>query len=73
MAQVRIQNIIEKLDYEMKRALDEAVSRVLPDAEINRNALYKSFIKSVGRKCNEWVSISDSDVRKECEHCGKDS
>ena len=71
MAQVKIQSIIEHLDYDMKRALEEAVSRVSPDSDIDRNELYREFRRSVGRKCSTWVSVADHDVEIRCRRCGE--
>ena len=36
MARVKIQSIIEHLDYDMKRALENAVENALPDADVDR-------------------------------------
>jgi len=64
MARVRIQKIIERLDYDMKRALEDAISEVLPDADVDRDELYRAFRRAVGRKCSTWVNVSDNDVEK---------
>ena len=71
MAKVRIEEIVEHLDYDMKRALEDAISRVLPGIKIDRTSLYRAFRKAVGRKCSTWVDVSDNDVEKRCRHCGK--
>lgn len=71
MARVKIQSIIEHLDYDMKRALEGAVSRVLPNAEINRYELYREFRRAVGRKYSNWVDVPDDDVEKKCRECGQ--
>lgn len=73
MAQVKIQSIIEHLDYDMKRALEDAVSRALPDTNIDRNELYREFYRAVGRKASTWVNVPDHDVKKRCTACGKDA
>lgn len=71
MARVKIQSIIEHLDYDMKRALENAVENVLPNANIDRSELYREFRRAVGRKCSTWVDVSDQDVEKRCKHCGE--
>jgi hypothetical protein len=73
MAEVRIENIIEHLDHDMKRALEDAVSRVLPGTGVDRTALYREFRKAVGRKSSTWVKVPDADVRKTCRECGEDA
>lgn len=70
MARVKIQSIIEHLDYEMKRALEDALSRVLPNTNVDRNELYREFRKAVGRKSSTWVDVHDQDVEKKCLKCG---
>jgi hypothetical protein len=73
MAQVKIQSLVEHLDYDMKRALEDAVSRALPHANIDRNELYREFCRAVGRKASIWVNVSDHDVKKRCTTCGEDA
>ena len=73
MVGVRIQSIIEHLDHDMKRALEDAVSRALPDATIDRSELYREFRRAVGRKCSTWVNVPDRDVEKRCSHCGEEA
>jgi hypothetical protein len=49
MARVKIQSIVEHLDYDMKRALEDALGEVLPNAKIDRNEVYRAFWRAVGR------------------------
>lgn len=71
MARVKIQSIIEHLDYEMKRALEDALQRALPEVQFDRNEVYKEFRRAVGRKASDWVSVNDSDVEIRCRYCNK--
>ena len=73
MAQVRIESIVDHLSYDMKRALEDAISQVLPGANIDRNELYRAFRRAVGRKCSTWPNVSDSHVMKTCQFCGKNT
>ena len=63
MAHVRIEEIIDHLEYEMKRALDDAVSKAIPGVSVDRSRLFKEFVKAVGRKCNIWEQIPEKYVR----------
>jgi hypothetical protein len=63
MAQVKIESIIEHLDYEMKRALEDAVKRAGVEEHVNRNRLFKEFVKAVGRKCSSWENVPDNYVQ----------
>jgi hypothetical protein len=69
MTRVKIESIIEHLDYDMKRALEDAVSRVVPDVDLDRAGLYREFRRAVGRKCSTWVTVPDDHVEKRCRHC----
>ena len=73
MARVKIQSIVEHLDYDMKRALEDAVAHVLPDADVDRSEIYREFRRSVGRKCSTWVNVPDGDVQKTCGHCQQET
>ena len=63
MAKIRIEHIVDHLDSDMRNALEAAVKEVLPDAgSFDRYELFRAFRRAVGRKCNTWESIPDSDV-----------
>jgi hypothetical protein len=63
MARIRIEHIVDHLDSDMRKALEAAVKEVLPDAgSFDRYELFRAFRRAVGRKCNTWESIPDSDV-----------
>ncbi|MCE7517178.1 MULTISPECIES: hypothetical protein [Halomonadaceae] len=64
MAEVEIEEIIDHLSSEMKRALEAAVQDVKPDANIDRNDLFRAFRRAVRRKCNTWETVPDQYVRK---------
>ena len=62
MARVKIKEIIEHLDTNMKRALEDAVNKEIPNAQFDRNSLFREFARAVGRKCSIWERVSDSYV-----------
>jgi hypothetical protein len=43
MARVKIEEILDTLSSEITKALGDAVNEVLPDAEVNRNQLFRAF------------------------------
>jgi hypothetical protein len=63
MAHVKIEEIIGHLEYGMKRALEDAVSKTLPGVSVDRSRLFKEFIKAVGMKCSIWEQIPKKYVR----------
>ena len=62
MAKVRIEEIVDHLSSEMRRALADAVREVLPNATVDDHALYRAFVRAVRRKCNTWENVPDQYV-----------
>lgn len=62
MARVKIEEIVDDLSPQMRKALEAAVRQVLPDAEFNSHQLFREFKRAVGRKCNTWEQVKDSHV-----------
>lgn len=65
MARIKIEEIIDSLSSEMKKALKESVEKVLPGVNVDSSALFREFKRSVGRKCNTWERVSDSYIEKD--------
>jgi len=63
MAKVKIESVIEHLNSDMRRALEDAVNRTILDADFDRNVLFREFVRAVGRKCPTWTNVPDSCVR----------
>lgn len=73
MARVKIEAIIGKLDSGMKRALEDALHRLVPTTRVDRTQHFKAFLKAVNRKCRTWEQVPDDLIEKTCRHCGKDA
>ena len=65
MARVKIQDIVEHLDYGFKRALEDSINRTFPDLNIDRNQIFREFCRAVGRKCSTWESVPDHYVESD--------
>jgi hypothetical protein len=63
MAEIKVEEVIDHLRSEMKRALEDAVTEVIPTAQYDRDELYREFKRAVYRKCNIWESVPDEYVR----------
>ena len=59
MARVKIEDIVDHLSSDMKRALERAVERTCPDVAFDRNQLFREFRRAVGAKCRTWESVPD--------------
>jgi hypothetical protein len=65
MAKVKIEEIVDHLDSEMRRALEDALREVAPGIEIDSYVFFRAFRRAVGRKCNTWESVPDGFIRAE--------
>jgi hypothetical protein len=65
MARVKMEEIIEHLNNEIRSALEDAVNRQLPGTNFNSHQLFREFVKAVGRKCNFWENVPDGYVEKD--------
>ena len=57
MARVQIEEIVDHLSTEMRKALKQAVENTIPGAEFDERELFRNFRRSVGRKCSTWESV----------------
>jgi hypothetical protein len=64
MAQVHIEDIIDHLSLEMRRALAAAVKEAVPEAEFSEWQLYRAFLREVRLKCSTWEQVPDKLVKK---------
>ena len=59
MARVKVEEVIDHLSIEMRKALKQAVENTIPDAEFDERELFRNFRRSVRRKCNTWENVPD--------------
>ncbi len=59
MARVKIEEIVDHLSSEFRRALADAVSEVVPHAKVDEYDLFRAFKRAVGRKCSAWETVPD--------------
>ena len=67
MAKIKIEEIIEHLDSELKRALEDTLKECFPNQDFDARVVFKTFIKQVSRKCGSWENVPDRFVKKEGE------
>ena len=63
MAQVDVENVVEHLRTEMRRALEAALREVSPENNVDSYALFRAFRRAVRRKCSSWESVPDRCIR----------
>jgi len=64
MARVKINVVIERLDYQIKGALEDAVSNTIPGATFDTDKLWLEFVRALNKKCSTWSIVPDSYVKK---------
>ena len=62
MARIKIEEIVDDLDSELRSALEAAVKEVLPNAVFDRYELFRAFKRAVGDKCSTWERVRDDYV-----------
>lgn len=64
MAQIKIEDVVDHLDTEFRRALEATIKEHFPDQDFDSRAVFRTFKKMVYRKCNVWEVIPDDLVEK---------
>lgn len=65
MAKVKIEDIVDHLDHEFRRALEATLKEHFPKENFDTRAIFRTFKKQVYRKCSVWESVPDNLVEKE--------
>lgn len=62
MARIKPTEIFDHLNPQMRAALDEALTKLLPDAQVDRRMLYLEFRLALNRKFKLWENVPNSAV-----------
>jgi len=62
MARVRPQELFDQFNPQMRAALEEALNKMLPDAQVDRRMLYLEFRLALNRKFKQWENVPNSTV-----------
>ena len=62
MARVKPAELFDHFNPQMRAALDEAVARLLPDAEVDRRMLYLEFRLALNKKFKQWENVPNSAI-----------
>ena len=62
MARIKIEDVIEHLSVEMRRALQRAVQEAIPEVECDSHKLFRAFRRAVRARCNTWEEVPDTYV-----------
>ncbi|HTJ51872.1 MAG TPA: hypothetical protein VL443_20570 [Cyclobacteriaceae bacterium] len=63
MAQVKIEDVIDHLDSDIRKALEQTIKEVFPNQPFNSHQAFRIFVRMVRRKCNTWETVPDGLVK----------
>ena len=64
VAQIHVEKVLYHLDHDLKRALEATIQAHFPGVVVDRNAVYKTFLKQAYKKCRVWEDVPDECVQK---------
>jgi hypothetical protein len=64
MAHIKIDDLVDHLDSEFKKALDDTMRHFAPEAQYDRTRLFKFFLTRVYHHCSVWENIPDKLVKE---------
>ena len=64
MAQVKLEEILDHLESEVKAAISDALRTIKPAAEVDHRMFFKEFLRAIGRKTSTWETVPDHFVEK---------
>jgi len=63
MAKIKIESVVDHLDTEFKKALDDTMREFAPGIDYDRGAIFRYFLQRVYHHCSVWEDLPDRDVR----------
>lgn len=65
MARVKVEEIVDHLDREFRRALKDSVTDTMPNANFDERELFRKFKRQIRRRCNTWERVPDRYVEND--------
>jgi hypothetical protein len=62
MSRVKPVELLDNFNPQMRAALDEAITKALPNAEIDKRMLYLEFRLALNKKLKQWENVPNSVV-----------
>lgn len=63
MTKVQIEEVVDHLSSEFRRALEETMKEHFPNQNFDSFAVFRTFKRQVYRKCNVWETVPDRYVK----------
>lgn len=64
MAKIQIENIVDHLDSEFRKALEATLKEHFPNENFDTRAIFRTFKQQVYRKCSVWEDVPDRYVKE---------
>ena len=62
MARIKVVDVVEQLNAQLRAALDHAVDATLPGVEVDRQKLYREFRRAFVTRCKAWENVPNAAV-----------
>ena len=62
MARVKMLELVEALAVPLRGAMDDALAKVLPEAEVDRAVLFREFRRALLARTKPWERVPNSAV-----------
>ncbi|HNW98003.1 MAG TPA: hypothetical protein PKK00_06300 [Bacteroidales bacterium] len=59
MARIKIDSIIDYLDTDLRKALEETIKQHFSDENFDNRELFRTFKRNVSKKCSSWEEVPD--------------
>lgn len=63
MAKIKVEAVVDHLDHEFKRAIEETMRHFAAQVQVDRTILYKFFLQRVYHHCSIWEDVPDTVVK----------
>ena len=64
MAKIQIENIVDHLDSEFRKALEATLKEHFPNENFDTREVFRTFKRQVYRKCSVWEDVPDRYVKE---------
>jgi len=65
MAKVQMDELVDHLSSEIRRALEDTLAEHFPNAQVDAHEVFRTFRRAVRRKCSTWETVPDQYVEKD--------
>ncbi|TCK98021.1 hypothetical protein EDC19_0427 [Natranaerovirga hydrolytica] len=59
MARIKIEGVLESLDYDLKKALRDTIDEYSKQSSMSDSELFRLFVKKATRRCSTWERVPD--------------